>query len=653
MRVLVVTSYNNGAVAPFVTEQVDALRRAGVDCDYYLVQGKGLRGYLRNRAPLMDKIRSFQPDLVHAHYGLCGLLANLQRQVPVVTTFHGSDVNRRRLRTLSRLACRLSAHSLFVTELLRKKMGSRRSNSTVLPCGVDTKLFKPCDRQTARRQLLLPEEQPLVLFAGNYADPAKDVALARAALQHLPQVRLIEPRGYSREQMVLLFSAVDLLLLTSRSEGSPQVVKEALACNCPVVSVDVGDVRQRIAGIEGCAIAPRRPEAIANSIATVLLRQRCTEGRQRILSQQLDNDSVAQRLLCRYRNIVDNPEVGCIDLTQEQIPQEFTDQWDALYRHSTTATVFQSQDFLRFIETLDGWEPFALGVTESGVLKGVMVGIIQHEGGALRRFFSRRAIVNGGPLLAGDISDKAVSALLDSGARQLRRRAIYIETRNLNDYSQHTALFANRHYRYKPHYNFLLTLSDDFSDHYHRSVRRNLQTALRQPLQICHTATLDDVRQFYGLLRDCYTQRVHLPLPPLSFFEACHNSPLFHYTLVRDEADTIVAGTLTALTVGRTAHLWFAAGSRSAARQLYPSTVAYDATLRFCHEQEFTCFDFMGAGRPGDGGYGVRDFKKRFGGTQVEQGRFLRILHPIRYAIGCLAVGILRHGHFHSYSQDA
>lgn len=641
MRVLVVTSFNNGAVAPFIAEQVDAMRHAGVECDYYLVQGKGLRGYLRNHVPLQEKIQSFQPDIIHAHYGLCGLLANLQRKVPVITTFHGSDINCWWLRPFSLLAHWRSAHSIFVSDSLRRKLRVSRNRCTVLPCGVDTGLFQPCDRQAARRQLLLPPDQPLALFAGTYDDSVKDVALARAALQHQPQVRLVEPRGYSREQMALLFSAVDLLLVTSRSEGSPQVVKEALACNCPVVSVDVGDVARQIADINGCSIVARRPETIADGITNVLLQQRCTEGRQRILSQQLDNDSVARRLLYIYHNAISHPDLCLVDIAQDGLPPQLANQWDDLSRNAATATVFQSRHFFEFAKTLDCWEPFAYGVMADNVLKGVIAGVIQREGGAARRFFSRRAIVNGGPLLSDDIEPETVAFLLRECKEKLRRKAIYIEIRNLHDYTSHRSAIAAAGFDFEPHYNFQLDIDNDPTRHYHKGKRKELRIAARYGVKVTWEPTIDQIREFHRLLQRLYTTKVHTPLPPWDFFESAYRQAFLHYAIALTPDGAVAGGQLVADLDTRASYAWYCCSDDSL-RHMKVGTVLIDAALHRCADLGIGCFDFMGAGRPGDGGYGVRDFKAQFGGTLVEQGRFRCILNQPLYRLGCAVISLLR-----------
>ena len=115
MKILVVASFNKGRFAPFILEQAEALKDAGCQIEYYGLQGKGLNGYLKNLPSLKRKIKEFQPDIVHAHYGLSGLFANLQRRIPVVATYHGSDINDPKVLRFSKMAMRLSAWNIFVS----------------------------------------------------------------------------------------------------------------------------------------------------------------------------------------------------------------------------------------------------------------------------------------------------------------------------------------------------------------------------------------------------------------------------------------------------------------------------------------------------------------------------------------------------------
>jgi len=303
MKILIVCSRNSGQIAPFILEQGEALKRAGVELDYYAIEGKGFWGYLKNRKGLMAKIKSFQPILIHAHYGLSGLLANSQRRIPVVTTYHGSDINNAKIYPFSRLNMMLSAHNIFVSEKNKLKAGLQ-FNQSLIPCGIDTELFTPADKQHARNALGLDADKQYILFAGAFNITVKNPDLAKAAAALLPTVELIELSGYSREQVALLLNAVDVVLMTSFTEGSPQIIKEALACNCPVVSVPVGDVQEVIVKVPGCFIAAYSENDIAEKLQKALLVNKLHDGRERFLESGLDSNSVARKVLDVYKKVL-------------------------------------------------------------------------------------------------------------------------------------------------------------------------------------------------------------------------------------------------------------------------------------------------------------------------------------------------------------
>ncbi len=303
MRVLIVARCKNGRYAPFITEQVDAIEKQGVECNYFGVDGKGIAGYLRQLPKLKKVIRDFRPDLIHAHYGLCGLLANYQRKVPVITTYHGSDINAPKVFRFSKKAIRRSRFNIFVS---RKNVETARPQKefALIPCGINLEDYPLLDKAESRHQIGLKPSGKYVLFAGAFDNPVKNSTLAKAAMEHVPDAELLELKGYSRPQVAALMQAVDAFLMTSFTEGSPQVIKEALACGCPIVSVDVGDVRERIEGIDGCYIAARDPEDIARSIRDALNYDGRTNGRQAIEKNGLSNDVIAARIISVYKSLL-------------------------------------------------------------------------------------------------------------------------------------------------------------------------------------------------------------------------------------------------------------------------------------------------------------------------------------------------------------
>lgn len=297
MKILVVARYKEQGFAPFVTEQVAALEKAGVECCCFPVRSKGVAGYLKHLPELRRVIKAFNPDIVHAHYGLCGLLANLQRRVPVVTTYHGSDINEKPVLRLSKIAIRLSAYNIFVSQK-NIDIAKPKRKYALIPCGINLDDYPIVEKAEARMQMGLGPDKRYILFAGAFDNKVKNAPLAKEAVALLNDdyVQLIELKGYTRPQVALLMQAVDAFLMTSFTEGSPQVIKEALACGCPIVSVDVGDVKERIEGVDGCHVVGNNAKDLAAALKKSLDFGKKTWGRDVILRDGLTNDTIALKL---------------------------------------------------------------------------------------------------------------------------------------------------------------------------------------------------------------------------------------------------------------------------------------------------------------------------------------------------------------------
>lgn len=271
MKILIICSHRYYApytdfVAPFIYEQMQGLKQLGCDFRICFVKGGGLKSYLQAWRRMMRDIAEYQPDIIHAHYGLCCMIANLQRKVPVVSTFHGSDINNPKIRWISKIAVRRSQINIFVSEKLRSIAGNPQ-RSIVIPCGVDVKEFYPMDKELCRTKLGMDLQKIYILFSKEFADRVKNYPLAKAAVEGLNcEAELLEFYGYSREQVPLLYNAIDCGLLTSFTEGSPQFVKEAIACGCPVVSTDVGDAAEVINGVKNSFISTYEVEDVVSKL---------------------------------------------------------------------------------------------------------------------------------------------------------------------------------------------------------------------------------------------------------------------------------------------------------------------------------------------------------------------------------------------------
>ena len=271
MKILILCSHRYYApytdyVAPFIYEQMQGLKKLGCDFRICFVKGGGIKAYLKAWWNMRREIAKFKPDIIHAHYGLCCFLANLQRKVPVLSTYHGSDINNAKTHWISKVAICLSKMNVFVSEKLRKIVGSPL-RSIVVPCGVDTTLFYPMDKQECRKALKMDKDKMYILFSKEFADKVKNYPLAKQAVELFDEnAVLLEFYGYTREQVPLLYNAVDCGLLTSFTEGSPQFVKEAIACGCPIVSTDVGDATDVMNGVENAFISTYEVEDVADKL---------------------------------------------------------------------------------------------------------------------------------------------------------------------------------------------------------------------------------------------------------------------------------------------------------------------------------------------------------------------------------------------------
>jgi glycosyltransferase involved in cell wall biosynthesis len=318
LRILTITSewIDTGHGTPFIARQVEFLRRAGIDVEVFAFRGaKNPINYLKAWGRLRRKLKLERYDLIHAQFGQSGLLA-LPNRMPLVVTLRGDDilgVNRpgrrpalygRLLRRLTQLVTLCSDAVIVVADHMRAHVPSS-TPVHVIPSGLDLDSFKRLPQTEARRRLGLSEGERLVLFACNPADERKRFDLARRAVQilnaRLP-AKLIVAWGVPHAEISVYMSACDVFVFTSSQEGSPNVVKEALACDLPVVSVAVGDVRQRLQGVEGCEVCvDERPETIAAALERALRRGGRIRGREAV--QCLDERLLTKKVIDIYWSV--------------------------------------------------------------------------------------------------------------------------------------------------------------------------------------------------------------------------------------------------------------------------------------------------------------------------------------------------------------
>jgi len=320
LRVLfVIPGQAEGSSMIFARRQAQSLREQGAEISVF---------YLRSRTSVLElaceyarfrrQVRRWRPQLVHAHFGTVTALFTVLAagRLPVLVTYRGSDLNRVPSsdglrswagRLLSQLAALKARRIICVSRALQARLWWRRSRVTILASGVDTKLFRPGDRDQARAILGWRRSARVILFNSGHDSRNKRLDLARAAVGltggMLPGVELkvldgsIEPT-----QVPLWMKAADCLLVTSDAEGSPTVVQEAMASNLPIVSVDAGDVAERLEGVRQTRIVRRDPLALGAALVDVLKNPERSDGSLR--AESLSLTSIAGALMALYGEVL-------------------------------------------------------------------------------------------------------------------------------------------------------------------------------------------------------------------------------------------------------------------------------------------------------------------------------------------------------------
>ena len=317
-------------------------------------------------------------------------------------------------------------------------------------------------------------------------------------------------------------------------------------------------------------------------------------------------------------------------------------QWLSLIDHSPYATWFQTKEAYEFYAANPNeMKPFAVGINEDNNLKGLVVGYITNEKNSIKQFLTRRAIIIGGPLLEKNISDEALKILL-LAVKRLLMDVIYIETRNFNDYTQWKSIFEHCGFNYQPHLNFHVDTTSVYlvESRLGKNRKRDIKTSIRDGATVIEHPTIEQVRTYYAMLKHLYTTKIKTPLFSWDFFEKLYAHPNGRFILVELNGE-IIGGTVCVELPEKCLYEWFVCGRDGEWKSIFPSSLATYAGIRYAAEHGCSRFDMMGAGKP-DEAYGVRDFKARFGGEQVEHGRYLCIRKPLLYQIGKLGVKLLK-----------
>lgn len=322
--------------------------------------------------------------------------------------------------------------------------------------------------------------------------------------------------------------------------------------------------------------------------------------------------------------------------------QNISDEaWNLLVAENRFASPFQTIEFYKFFNSVPGFEAKAFAVCRKQKILALCVATIQNESG-IKSYFSRRAIVYGGPLIKDECDEHALEYLLEGMNAALRKQVIFSETRNLHDYSQFKTIFINHGWNHIPYLNYHLDCSsrEEAWNKLNTNRKRQIKKALQKGVIISEAINTEEVNSLYEILFALYKNKVKKPLPSVIFFRQLFIQSLAKFLLVKWN-NRIIGGIVAPVFKNRTIYELYICGLDQDYKDASPSVMATWAAIEYGTEHQLANFDFMGAGKPNEE-YGVREFKEKFGGQLVEYGRFLNIHKPLLFKVGKIGLQILK-----------
>jgi len=309
MKILFVSSGNSKeGISPIIKNQGESLIKWGAKVTFFTIKGKGVIGYLKNILPLKRLLLKNEYDIVHAHYSMSAFVATFAGAKPLVVSLMGSDVKSDKyFKSFIRLFSKFYWDKTIVKSYdMKLSLGIK--NVKIIPNGVDLKVFKSLNQIDCKRRLGWDLKKKQILFAANPNRYEKNYPLAKKAIDGLQNsnFELKVLKEVSSDQMIFYFNASDVVILTSYREGSPNVIKEAMACNRPIVATNVGDIKWLFGRAKGYFISSSEIKDLGDKIYSALnFSGRCNEitGRKRIKKLKLNSESVVKELVSTYKSI--------------------------------------------------------------------------------------------------------------------------------------------------------------------------------------------------------------------------------------------------------------------------------------------------------------------------------------------------------------
>ena len=297
-----------GRLSPIIKSQTDSIADQGIDVFNYSVNGKGINGYFKEIIPLKKHLKNNEYDLIHAHFSYAGFLAALCSRLPIIVSLMGAEVYEKLYWLPFIKLFSLFRWNATIVKSIKMYNKLKVDKANVIPNGVDLKKFIIMDKVGAIKKVKFSSKRQILFFSPNRYE--KNYKLACKAFKELDDksVELNSISNVNHDFVCHLLNAADVLLLTSLFEGSPNIIKEAMACNLPIVSVDVGDVREIIEGTKGCFVTNNSSKDISRKLSMALTYNKKTKGRK-IIEEKLDQKIISKKIINLYKNIIKESQI--------------------------------------------------------------------------------------------------------------------------------------------------------------------------------------------------------------------------------------------------------------------------------------------------------------------------------------------------------
>ncbi|MGD2035819.1 MAG: peptidoglycan bridge formation glycyltransferase FemA/FemB family protein [Bacteroidales bacterium] len=316
--------------------------------------------------------------------------------------------------------------------------------------------------------------------------------------------------------------------------------------------------------------------------------------------------------------------------------------WNEFISRSPYESPFQSYEFYKFINSLPDFSAEAFAVSDKNELLILAVVVIKKESG-IKSFFSSRGIIYGGPLIPGKDPEK-LKFLIERIINHLRKKIIYLETRNYFDYSSYSDIFDELGWSFLPYLNFVINLKnkslDDILSGMKYNRRREIRLTLQSGVTFKECKSEEELQTLYKILSDLYTSRVKLPLPKYHFFKALWLSKVGKVFIVMHDS-SIIGGSFCIIRPQTSIYTMYYCGFREYDRKIFPTHIAVIAAIDYGIQNKLKYLDFMGAGIK-DKEYGVRKYKQEFGGELNEYGRYRYITQPLWFKAGQFGLKLMK-----------